>query len=46
MWICTIMLNRATETKKFDKTAKYEVLAITSSKVMSKKKPDIFTSEP
>ena len=37
-WICTIVMNRAAETKKFDKTAKYEVLAITSSKVMSKKR--------
>ena len=32
------LINRAAETKKFDKTAKYEVLTITSSKVMSKKR--------
>ena len=37
-WICAILNNRAAETKKFDKTAKYEVLTITSSKVMSKKR--------
>ena len=36
-WICTILINRGAETKKFDKTAKYEGLTITSSKVMSKK---------
>ena len=37
-WICTILINRGAETKKFDKTAKYEVLTITSSKVMFKKR--------
>ena len=36
--IGTLPNNRAAETKKFDKTAKYEVLTITSSKVMSKKR--------
>ena len=36
-WICTILINREAETKKFYQTAKYEVLTPPSSKVMSKK---------